>query len=111
VDDDARDDRKQESPEQEASRKRLERARQIVRNKIGFIKHFVVYALVLVALAVLNNTTAGGYQWWIWIAFGWGIGVVSHFLSAFVFRGGDLEERLIRRELERMDRADEEKLD
>jgi hypothetical protein len=90
---------------------RLERARKIVRNKLGFIKHFIVYVLVLIALTILNNLTSGGYQWWLWIAFGWGIGVIAHFLSAYIFQGGDLEERLVRRELERMEKTDEQELD
>ena len=76
-----------------------------MRAKLGFIKHFSVYVLVLITLALFNNLTSRGYQWWLWIAFGWGIGVVAHFLSAFLFQGGALEEKLVRRELERMDRG------
>jgi hypothetical protein len=85
------------------SEEKLERARKTVRAKLGFIRHFVVYILVLAVLAILNNVTYGGYQWWLWVAFGWGVGVVSHFLSTFVFRNRALEDRLIQRELEKMD--------
>ena len=77
-------------------------AKKIVRNKIDFIRHFLIYGIVIVLLAVINNTTYAGYQWWLWPALGWGIGVFSHFLSAYLFSGGGLERRLVQRELEGM---------
>jgi hypothetical protein len=89
--------------EKMSDEEKLKRARKTVRAKLGFIRHFTVYVLVLAGLAILNNVTGGGYQWWLWVAFGWGIGVVSHFLSAFVFRNGALEDRLVQEELKRMD--------
>ena len=82
--------------------RRYERAREIARRKVDFIRHFFIYALVLGALAIINNVTWNDYQWWLWVAFGWGIGVVSHFLAAFVFQAGGLEERLTRREMEKL---------
>ena len=82
---------------------RIEKARKTVQAKLGFVRHFIVYILVLLVLAVLNNVTYSGYQWWFWVAFCWGIGVVFHFLSIFLFRRGALEEWLLNRELERMD--------
>jgi hypothetical protein len=82
---------------------KIERARKIAAKKMDFIRHFLIYAVVMVVLAVVNNTTWAGYQWWLWPALGWGIGIVAHFLSAFVYSGGSLEKRLMQRELEKMD--------
>jgi hypothetical protein len=82
---------------------RMKRAKKIVKQKMEFIRHFVVYACVIAALAIINNLTWGGYQWWLWPALGWGIGVFSHFLATFMFQGGSLEQRMVDRELKRME--------
>jgi hypothetical protein len=82
---------------------KYELARKIAVRKVGFIRHATVYVLVMVALAVINNTTGGGYQWWLWPALGWGIGVVSHFFSAFFLQSGGLVDQVAKRELEKMD--------
>ncbi len=82
---------------------RYEMARKIAVRKVEFIRHAAIYLVVMAVLALINNTTGGGYQWWLWPALGWGIGVVSHFLSAFVSSSGGLVERVTKRELEKMD--------
>jgi len=81
-------------------------ARRIAERKIAFVRHAASYLVVVGGLAVVNNLTYGGYQWWLWVAFGWGIGVVSHFLSAFLYQSGNLVERLTRKELEKMNESD-----
>ena len=82
---------------------KLERARAIVRRKIGFLRHFFVFVVVLAGLAIINNVTDGGYQWWLWVALGWGVGVSIHFLTTFLIAGGDLERRMLQREMEKLD--------
>jgi hypothetical protein len=82
---------------------KIEMAKKKALQKLGFIRHALIYVLVMVALAIVNNATSGGYQWWLWPALGWGIGVAAHFLSVYVFQGSTLEKRLIQRELERLD--------
>jgi hypothetical protein len=82
---------------------KLELARRIAQRKVGFIRHAVVYLAVMAGLAIVNNATWGGYQWWLWPAFGWGIGVTSHFLSAFLPQSGSLVERVAKREMEKME--------
>jgi hypothetical protein len=80
-----------------------QRAERVVAAKLGFIRHAIVYMMVIAGLAVINNVTFGGYQWWLWPAFGWGLGLVANFISAFVFRSGDLQKRLVEREMEKID--------
>jgi hypothetical protein len=70
---------------------------------MDFLRHVIIYLLVMAVLAVINNVTGGGYQWWLWPALGWGIGVLAHFLSAFLYSGGNLEKRLVQKELEKID--------
>ncbi len=85
---------------------RLELARKIAQRKVAFIRHAIIYLVVLVALVIINNTTDSGYQWWLWVALGWGIGVVAHFLSAYLYQSGNLVERMAKRELEKMNETD-----
>jgi uncharacterized membrane protein YdbT with pleckstrin-like domain len=84
---------------------KLALARKIAERKVAFIRHAISYIVVIAALAVVNNVTWGGYQWWLWVAFGWGIGVVSHFLSAFLYQSGRLVDRLAQNELEKMNES------
>ena len=81
---------------------KLERARRVARRKMDFLRHVIIYLVVMAVLATINNVTGGGYQWWLWPALGWGIGVVAHFLSAFLYAGGNLEKRLVQKELEKI---------
>ncbi len=83
--------------------RKVQRAREIAVAKLGFVRHAIVYVFVIAVLVVINNVTYSEYQWWVWPALGWGIGVIAHFLSAFLFQSGRLEDRLVRRELERME--------
>ncbi len=83
--------------------KRL-KARKIAKRKADFIKHFIIYIVIMIFLAIINNITSPGYQWWLWPALGWGIGVVLNFFSVYIFKGRELEERIMRSELEKMDR-------
>jgi hypothetical protein len=85
---------------------KLALARKIAERKVAFIRHAITYVVVMVALALINNLTWGGYQWWLWAALGWGIGVVSHFLSAYLYQSGSMVDRLARKELEKMNESD-----
>jgi len=83
---------------------RYEKARKRVKAKLDFFRHFITYIVVIGFLFIVNNMTYSGYQWWPWPALGWGIGIISHFLSVFMTLGGSsLEERLMNKEMDRMD--------
>ncbi|MCG3864165.1 MULTISPECIES: 2TM domain-containing protein [unclassified Photobacterium] len=49
----------------------------------GFYSNLTTYILVISALFVINYFTSPDYWWAVWPALGWGIGIVSHALSAF----------------------------
>jgi len=85
------------------SENREDLARKTTRAKLDFIRHLSTYCIIIVALAIINNITGGGYQWWIWPAIGWGVGVLFHFLNVYTFRSGTLEKKLIDKELKKMD--------
>ncbi len=66
------------SPEEEARR----RARRRAAAEAAFYGHLVTYFAVMALLAFINLFTGGG-PWFLWPAFGWGIGIFSHFMSLF----------------------------
>src|SRR5207245_9511722 len=70
---------------------------------IGFWIHFMVYVGVIGMLALINLVTTPWYPWFLWPAFGWGIGVFSHYMAVFGSRA--LKERFfdpaVERELRR----------
>jgi hypothetical protein len=42
---------------------KLERAKKIARRKMDFLRHVIIYLLVMAVLAIINNiSTPGGYQ-------------------------------------------------
>ena len=82
------------------------RAEERVDNKIKFYRNFMVYIIVNAMLAIINWVYTP--QFW-WVAFPmlfWGIGVLKHFLMAFVFVDGiygeSYRERKIMEEMERI---------
>jgi signal transduction histidine kinase len=80
----------------------IARARARAHAEMGFYSHLATYLTVIGGLAVLNLLTRGG-PWFLWPAFGWGIGVSSHFMRVFGSRF--LKERffdpLVEREVRR----------
>jgi hypothetical protein len=86
-----------------SSDERYEKAKKIAREKADVVRFVVIYILIIVFLAIVNNVTdSGGYQWWLWPALGLGVVLVYRVVTVFVIRDLDLESRLVQRELDRM---------
>ncbi|AWX43151.1 hypothetical protein HME9304_00138 [Flagellimonas maritima] len=74
------------------------------KERVGQLKKFYAnlctYILVISALALINYLTNGfRYAWFLWAAFGWGIGVFFHAIGTFnlnPFFGKSWEERKIK---------------
>ncbi|WP_046007458.1 2TM domain-containing protein [Pseudoalteromonas rubra] len=69
-----------------------------------FYSHLTTYILVNLILFAINFFTSPGYIWAWWPALGWGIGLFSHWVSAFeVFDlfGAKWEKRQIEKRLGR----------
>jgi hypothetical protein len=76
------------------------RAERIVAEKVGFLRHVVVFALVNVAVLAVNMVTSSDFLWFLLVLGGWGVVLLAHFLGVFVFRG-DRFERWRRGEIEK----------
>jgi signal transduction histidine kinase len=70
--------RSERTPEEEAAR----RARRRAAAEASFYGHAVTYGAIMMLLAFINLMTGGG-PWFLWPAFGWGIGLFSHFMGVF----------------------------
>ena len=77
-------------------------ARKKVEALMGFYTHLVVYLVANTMLTILNLTVAGDYFWAMWPMIGWGLGVILHGFSTFVFDSqSSLKERLIEKEMQK----------
>jgi hypothetical protein len=76
------------------------RAKERVEKLKKFYGNLTSYVLVISALAVINYwTNEWSYMWFLWAAFGWGIGIVFHAMGTFnlnPFFGRGWEERKIK---------------
>jgi len=76
-----------------------EKASKRVEEIKGFYSHLMTYALVNLALFILNLITSPSHFWFYWPLFGWGIGVLAHAGSVFGpgrLWGAQWEERKIK---------------
>lgn len=83
---------------------RYEKAKKRVEELKGFYTHFFIYLLVNLMLFIINILTSPGQFWFYWPLFGWGIGLLIHALTVFVFSGlfgKEWEERKIRKIMEK----------
>ncbi|RYY78976.1 MAG: 2TM domain-containing protein [Comamonadaceae bacterium] len=71
------------------------------RAKLGWYSHAAVYLVVNAALVGLS--LANGRHWAVFPLLGWGLGLLFHGLSVWMFQpGGELMTRMVDRERERL---------
>ncbi|SHG22353.1 2TM domain-containing protein [Flagellimonas flava] len=77
------------------------RAKERVDELKKFYSHLWTYILVISGLALINYLSIGfEYMWFLWVAFGWGVGLVFQALGTFrlnPFFGKRWEEEKIKR--------------
>ena len=81
-----------------------QQAMEYVRDIRSFYIHAAQYAVVIAGLAAINLFTSPGYLWFLWAAFGWGVGLAVHGLSVFEIInlfGGGWEKRQVAKRLAR----------
>lgn len=76
------------------------RAKERVEQIKKFYGNLTSYVIVISVLAAINYwVDEWRYMWFLWAAFGWGIGIVFHAIGTFnlnPFFGRDWEERKIK---------------
>jgi len=78
-------------------------AKKRVEARYGFYIHLSVYLAVNLLLVIINLSSSSEGFWFQYPLLGWGIGVVFHALSVFVFagRGSLISEDMIEKEMNR----------
>lgn len=85
------------SPEEELALRQVRKLR-------SFYIHLIQYVVVICILAVVNIVLTPTKLWVVWVALGWGIGLLSHGLQTldkFPFLGPEWERRQVERRLGR----------
>ena len=85
------------------------RAQKKVEDIKGFYGNLASYVVVIIALGIMNIMTTPQYLWFLWPAFGWGIGVLVHGVAVFnymPFLSSDWEEKKINQLLEKQDKSE-----
>ncbi len=60
-----------------------EEARKKVKALKGFYMNLFMYVVINIFLAILNLITSPDHLWFLWVVFGWGIGIVIQALTVF----------------------------
>jgi hypothetical protein len=76
-----------------------EREAKMIQRRRVFILHLSIYLSANVFLFVVWLMTGRGYPWFIFPIFGWGIGLVAHFVTALFL--ADPQEIVLEREQRR----------
>ncbi len=71
---------------------------EIAQKRASFKGHLLSYFLVnsflwIIWLLTRANSYDGGIPWPVWPMLGWGIGIVSHYLNAYVYPGANSVEK------------------
>lgn len=85
--------------ENNSTEAKYHRAKKRIREEKKFYSSLMSYVFFIAFLAFINYYTNGwGYMWFLWAAFGWGIGIVTKAIKVFrlnPFFGKNWEEKKI----------------
>jgi len=98
-----------DDPESLEKRIAYERAERIVAEKIGFLRHLMVFMVVNAVLLTVNLLMASRFLWFLFPLGIWGTLLLAHFVSVFMFRGGVFERwrrRQVEKEMETLRRGE-----
>ncbi|HLF65397.1 MAG TPA: 2TM domain-containing protein [Saprospiraceae bacterium] len=86
-------------------------AKKRVKKVKGFFSHFTTWLVFCAFFIFLNAASGGGSFWAIWPIMGWGLGVAFHAIGVFGIPGlgKDWEERMIEKEMERVEQTELQK--
>ncbi len=93
--------------ETNSAENKYQRAKERVEELKKFYGHLTSYILVIGGLAILNYWVDGWrYMWFLWAAFGWGIGILAHASRTFnlnPFFNKEWEQRKIKEYMEKQE--------
>jgi hypothetical protein len=75
------------------------KAQRRVRNKVGFMWHFMVFAMANGAMIAINMNYSPNTMWFVWPLGGWGAALLMHAFA--VFNGGGISADMVEAEVQR----------
>ena len=81
------------------------RAARRADEKIKFHRHLYSFIFVNLMFIIMNVVFSPGEWWFYWITVFWGIGLIGHFLKAYVFSeklDDGYRDKMIEKEMEKM---------
>ena len=79
-----------------------QKAKKRAKAKYYFYRHLFIYIAVNILLIIINLSASPDYLWFRWPLMGWGLAVLLHALSVFVYpRESGVMEHMIEKEIER----------
>ena len=78
-------------------------ARQVVKRR-AFLVHLAVYVATNVFLFVVWLLIGGGFPWFLFVVFGWGIGIAAHGATAYLL--ANPTDIVLEREQRRLSKGD-----
>lgn len=90
------------------------KAKKKVNAKKGFYLHLGSFFATSAFLFVINYLTSPDFLWFLIPTFGWGIGIVSHYIAVFGISGPtgeDWEDQELEKEMRKLKRQYPEKFD
>ncbi|MBC7129113.1 MAG: 2TM domain-containing protein [Thermoplasmatales archaeon] len=67
--------------------------------KIAFYTHLAIYIFVNIFLFIVWYFVSRGFPWFIFSLFGWGIGLLTHFIHTF---SSTFVDRIVKKEYEKL---------
>ncbi len=77
---------RQSQPDSDEDVKAYKRARRRAAREAGFYVHLMWYGIVIGSMLIVNLVVSPSFEWWIFPAVGWGIGLASHFGGVYGWR-------------------------
>lgn len=78
--------------------KKYKKAKKRVKEIKAFYSHLITFVLINMVLFMINMLTSPSFWWFIFPLLGWGISLISHWISVYGIKfGKEWEERKIRK--------------
>lgn len=85
------------------------KARERVQELRAFYTHLITYIIVNIGLAIINLLTNPDELWFYWVTIFWGIGLLFHAVSVFIFGGRFLGREWEERKVQQLVEKEEKK--
>ena len=78
----------------------MKNQRDLAKARVEFKIHLYTFIVVMSLLLIIDLLTSPGSIWFVWPLLGWGIGLIVHALTVYLWSGEpNIKERMIEKEM------------